>query len=384
MLQPERYQSPEVESLIDFQRIEREFAVNSGFDLQKEGLLAAFQEELFELRTEIEMEKINSLALASEIADNLIYILSLASYSEIDIENTLIEEEGLNKDEFSFSDYAKNTTESDRSCLTSGEEVLSCMSNKVVNKILLKKKLVQYLHDLTVLANENNLSVTKIMARKMNRNFYKYASLRGKMENGLDVKEARVEVKKEWAKEAEDEKFLRDFFLDYARAEDYEEIAQMVHKNFDEAKNYQDLSPEQKALYKKANGYEGVKSTCENASNFAALVMRSNDAEKKVIGYVVLRPKEEEKEPTVQIRRFHVHLDQAQKGVGSALLREVEELAKEGKFSFLAVNASGDSFSWFKKHGFILIETKLTSEGVFQGNNGGSHQATHYKMMKGL
>lgn len=67
--------------------------------------------------------------------------------------------------------------------------------------------MIDLFKDLLSLANFYNLPLLNIVAKKLNRNFHKYALFAQKTSQGLSFNEAKQEVKATWDK-AEDEKFL--------------------------------------------------------------------------------------------------------------------------------------------------------------------------------
>lgn len=203
-----KYQTPTIENLLDLQRIEHEFSVNSGFDLHKEDLMKAFNEEVWELQAEIKREKINLLAISSEIADVILMILSIANFYEIDLENCLVVEEKSTINEFNFRQYVKKQPGEKTNFFAQAQIVLGCLMAEKVEQKILQEKLIDLFKDLLSLANFYNLPLLNIVAKKLNCNFYKYALFAQKTSQGLNFNEARQEVKATWNK-AEDENFLR-------------------------------------------------------------------------------------------------------------------------------------------------------------------------------
>ncbi len=203
-----RYQTPIVESLLDLQRIEHEFSVKSGFDLHKEDLMRAFNEEVLELQAEIKQEEVNPLAVASEIADVTLMLLGIANFYEIDLENSLLKEEKLATSNFNFRQYAKNQPAEKTDCLTRAQIVLGCLTAEKVEQKILGEKIIGLFKDLLSLANFYNLHLLNTVSKKLNRNFHKYALFEQKTRQGLRFDEARQEVRRAWNKE-EDDKFLQ-------------------------------------------------------------------------------------------------------------------------------------------------------------------------------
>lgn len=209
MLSLERkYQTPIVESLLDLQRIEHEFSVKAGFDLRKEDLMRAFNEEVLELQVEIKQEEVNPLTMASEIADIILMLLGIANFYEIDLENSLLKEEKLATSNFNFRQYTKNQPAEKTDCLTRAQIVLGCLAAERVEQKILGEKIIGLFKDLLSLANFYNLHLVNVISKKLNRNFHKYALFRQKTEQGLGFNEARQAVRKSWDK-GEDNKFLQ-------------------------------------------------------------------------------------------------------------------------------------------------------------------------------
>lgn len=343
MLQPERYQAPIIEKLVDFQRIERTFSHNAGLEVDKKDLAKAFNEELLELRAELEVGKVNQLALASEIADNILYVLALANFYGFDFEATAAKASGIAVEHFSLKSYADDpSVNNDTSCQESGEQVLNCLQNEVVNLVFLKKALLAHFDNLLYTARENNLSVPKILSRKINRNFYKYAAFKEKLAAGNDFAQARVLTKRAWVSAEEDKKFLRDFFVDYAKPADDEEISH--------------LQTEQMSLVQTA----AQPVTAEKST----LVLRSNDREKRLLGYCTWQEKDEAQEKVWQIQEWQAQRMKTEPTMSEQMLEEVENLAREAKCSCLAVETSQENFAWFKNCGFVLTETLKKSGQV--------------------
>ena len=203
-----KYQTPTIKNLLDLQRIEHEFSVKSGFDLHKEDLMKAFNEEVWELQAEIKREKINLLAISSEIADVILMILGVANFYEIDLENCLVVEEKSTINEFNFRQYIKKQPGEKTDFFAQAQIVLGCLTAEKIEQKILREKLIDLFKDLLSLANFYNLPLLNIVAKKLNRNFYKYALFAQKTSQGLSFNEARQEVKATWNK-AEDENFLR-------------------------------------------------------------------------------------------------------------------------------------------------------------------------------
>lgn len=213
MLRPECYQTPIVQKLNDFQRIEKTFSVRSGFnELEKNDLMAAFKEELLELEAVTADETVEPLALASEIADNLLHVFSFANFYDFDFEAALAQASHIKLEDFSLAEYKPNQLAAGTNCQQSGGEILTCLHEKRVDKIALKQALISHFNNLIALANQYHLSPTKILSCKINRNFYKYAGFKDKLTAGYNFAQARSITKQNWAGEQEDKRFLQDCF----------------------------------------------------------------------------------------------------------------------------------------------------------------------------
>lgn len=223
MLRPECYQTPIVESLYDLQNIEHTFNLHAGFELKKNNLINAFREELLELQTALADSPVDSLALSSEVADNLIYIFSLANFFSFDFETSLIQIQGLDKNQFNFGGYLKTFAAGDacnseqhlslqqksgQICQKSGTALVDYLSQPTVNNLILQKIAIEHFNHLLQLAQLYHLDVLKILSRKINRNFYKYANFKERVASGLDFVQARAATKSAWPP-GEDENFLR-------------------------------------------------------------------------------------------------------------------------------------------------------------------------------
>ena len=213
MLRPECYQTPIVQKLNDFQRIEKNFSVRSGFnELEKNDLVAAFKEELLELKEVMNNETVEPLALASEIADNLLHVFSFANFYDFDFEAALTQASNIKLEDFSLAQYKPDRLMTGTNCQQSGEIILTCLNEDSLDKIALKQALIAHFNNLIALAQQHHLSPAKILSRKINRNFYKYAGFKDKLNSGLNFFQAKSEIKARWAGEQEDKRFLQDCF----------------------------------------------------------------------------------------------------------------------------------------------------------------------------
>lgn len=151
------------------------------------------------------------------------------------------------------------------------------------------------------------------------------------------------------------------FEVRFIEAEDAEEIAAIVQQNFDEAPSYLNLTSEARQKYKEANTPAGILETSSDDRNIASLVVRDKDG--KVVGYRVIRKgvlREQFHDfgpgiPVAEGKRMHIARGYDGQGLGTALLRLSEEIAKESGYEVMVVNASGDSYHFFMRAGYEVI-----------------------------
>lgn len=166
----------------------------------------------------------------------------------------------------------------------------------------------------------------------------------------------------------------REYEASFVRAEDAVEISAIVQQNFDEAPSYANLTPEARAKYKAANTPEGIIETSQDQTNVASLVVRNQEGH--VVGYRVVRQGKLRDEwkgrpvgtPVAEGKRMHIARGYDGRGLGTALLRLSEQIAREKGYQVMVVNASGDSYHFFMHAGYEVIAHEenpvLAAQGV--------------------
>lgn len=170
------------------------------------------------------------------------------------------------------------------------------------------------------------------------------------------------------------DKFGDVYEASFVEPEDAAEISAIVQRNFDEAPSYLNLTSEARAKYKAANTAEGIIETSSDPKNIASLVVRDKDGH--VVGYRVVRKGElrqtwkdhQAGEQVAEGKRMHIARDFDGRGLGTALLRLSEEIARKQGYQVMVVNASGDSYHFFMHAGYEVIAHEdnpvLAAEGV--------------------
>lgn len=147
----------------------------------------------------------------------------------------------------------------------------------------------------------------------------------------------------------------------FIEPEDAHEISEIVQQNFDEAPSYLNLTPEARKKYKEANTPEGILETSSDERNIASLVVRDKDG--RVVGYRVIREGTLRQEwkgaeagtPVAEGKRMHIARGYDGQGLGTALLRLSEQIARDRGYGIMVVNASGDSYHFFMRAGYEVI-----------------------------
>jgi len=131
---------------------------------------------------------------------------------------------------------------------------------------------------------------------------------------------------------------------------DYDQLSKIAVNNFLNAPNYVYLrKPENQDelnKYIEANSPGGVADLCSRQNNICNLVIEHND---QIVGFRVVRKCGE----VADGRRMHTSLEHTCKGIGSILLTKSEQIAKQAGCTKMEIHATGDSYSWFEKKGFV-------------------------------
>jgi hypothetical protein len=135
-----------------------------------------------------------------------------------------------------------------------------------------------------------------------------------------------------------------------ARPGDYVQMSDIAIRNFKEAPNYQYLQSEegrsQQEKYIAANSPEGIKDLCGKPNNVCNLVVEKDG---EILGFRVIRKNDD----VADGRRMHTSLLETGRGIGGILLKKSEKIAKQVGCRTMEVHATGKSYKWFEKKGFI-------------------------------
>lgn len=160
----------------------------------------------------------------------------------------------------------------------------------------------------------------------------------------------------------------------FVETSDVAEISAIVQRNFDEAPSYLNLTTEAREKYKAANTPEGILETSSDPDNVASLVVRDKDGQ--VVGYRVVRKGILRNDwqgfsagsEVAEGKRMHIARGFDGRGLGTALLRLSEEIARDKGYEVMVVNASGDSYHFFIRAGYEVIAHEdnpiLAAKGV--------------------
>lgn len=147
-------------------------------------------------------------------------------------------------------------------------------------------------------------------------------------------------------------------------ADDIPEVSLLTTANLLNGTNHSVLTDEQRSAYAAANSPEEFERTFLNDRNRFTLVVRSSDG--GLVGYVLTRELKDDPN-SLEIRRIHTSKNwQRTKGIGALMLERIEDYARENSFPRIMVDASGNSQSFFARHGFITDEVVITHQGVFE------------------
>lgn len=135
-----------------------------------------------------------------------------------------------------------------------------------------------------------------------------------------------------------------------ARPADYVGMSDVATTNFREAPNYAYLrKPENHLLLEKyiaANTLSGIADLCSKETNILNLVVEDG---RQIFGFRIVR----KNGLIADGRRMHASLHQTNRGIGKILLSRSEQIAKQAGCETMEVHATGESYSWFERHGFL-------------------------------
>jgi len=137
-----------------------------------------------------------------------------------------------------------------------------------------------------------------------------------------------------------------------AREPDFIQMSAIASRNFRESPNYSYLrepgNEQYLRQYIEANTLEGVADLRSKPNTICSLVLEKDG---EILGFRVVR----KVGLVADGRRMHTSLDYVSRGVGSLLLSRSEHIAKQAGCACMEVHATGDSFSWFERKGFVDI-----------------------------
>lgn len=175
------------------------------------------------------------------------------------------------------------------------------------------------------------------------------------------------------------QEFLRDgtpVTVETMNIADVAAVMQLMYKNFEESPSYVDENHEVVEAYKRANSQHEIALARMNETDTTSIVVRDEGGD--LLGYAMVKNGRytETGAPIFSIKRLHTHLDwQKGQGVGSVLVRQVEEFAKKrypNREVVLEVGASGTSASFYEKRGFAA--TYVGNNPVFEKRGFHAHQ----------